>query len=84
MVVPSNTTVARYWCGVNAQLQHAPVWQPPYGWRLTDPSRGGSVPRAALIAFPADSTHGYQIAHLGAIANCVRLVTALTRDRPVV
>ncbi|MBD0314483.1 MAG: M42 family peptidase, partial [Microcoleus sp. T3-bin5] len=31
----------------------------------------GHVGRAACLAFPTQNTHGYEIAHLGAIANCI-------------
>lgn len=34
----------------------------------------GHVARAACVAFPTHNTHGYEIAHLGAIANCVQLL----------
>ncbi len=34
----------------------------------------GHVPRAACLSFPTENTHGYEIAHLGAIANCARLL----------
>jgi putative aminopeptidase FrvX len=34
----------------------------------------GHVPRAACLAFPTQNTHGYEIAHLGAIANCIQLL----------
>ncbi|QDL08413.1 M42 family peptidase [Brasilonema octagenarum UFV-E1] len=34
----------------------------------------GHVARAACLAFPTQNTHGYEIAHLGAIANCVELL----------
>ncbi|BAY63418.1 peptidases M20 and M42 [Calothrix brevissima NIES-22] len=36
----------------------------------------GHVGRAACLAFPTHNTHGYEIAHLGAIANCIELLTA--------
>jgi putative aminopeptidase FrvX len=36
----------------------------------------GHVARAACLAFPTQNTHGYEIAHLGAIANCINLLTA--------
>ncbi|BAZ29097.1 peptidases M20 and M42 [Cylindrospermum sp. NIES-4074] len=36
----------------------------------------GHVARAACLAFPTQNTHGYEIAHLGAIANCIDLLTA--------
>lgn len=34
----------------------------------------GHVARAACLAFPCQNTHGYEIAHLGAIANCIDLL----------
>ncbi|HBL60128.1 MAG TPA: peptidase M42 [Cyanobacteria bacterium UBA8803] len=34
----------------------------------------GHVPRAACLSFPTQNTHGYEIAHLEAIANCLRIL----------
>lgn len=34
----------------------------------------GHVARAACLAFPTQNTHGYEIASLGAIANCIKLL----------
>jgi putative aminopeptidase FrvX len=34
----------------------------------------GHVPRAACLGFPTQNTHGYEIAHLGAIANCAQVL----------
>ncbi len=34
----------------------------------------GHVARAACLGFPTQNTHGYEIAHLGAIANCIRIL----------
>lgn len=36
----------------------------------------GHVGRAACLAFPTQNTHGYEIAHLGAISNCINLLKA--------
>ena len=36
----------------------------------------GHVARAACLAFPTQNTHGYEIAHLGAIDNCARILKA--------
>lgn len=36
----------------------------------------GHVGRAACLAFPTQNTHGYEITHLGAIANCIDLLKA--------
>jgi putative aminopeptidase FrvX len=34
----------------------------------------GHVPRAACLSFPTQNTHGYEIAHLGAIDHCIELL----------
>ena len=34
----------------------------------------GHVARAACLSFPTQNTHGYEIAHLGAIANCASVL----------
>ncbi|MEM9538900.1 MAG: M42 family peptidase [Cyanobacteria bacterium P01_E01_bin.42] len=34
----------------------------------------GHVARAACLGFPTENTHGYEIAHLGAIANCLAIL----------
>lgn len=36
----------------------------------------GHVPRTACLSFPTQNTHGYEIAHLGAIVHCVNLLCA--------
>ncbi|MBF2048847.1 MAG: M42 family peptidase [Elainella sp. C42_A2020_010] len=38
--------------------------------------KNGHVPRAACLSFPTQNTHGYEIAHLGAIVNCIELLHA--------
>lgn len=38
--------------------------------------KNGHVPCAACLSFPTQNTHGYEIAHLGAIVNCVELLHA--------
>ena len=35
----------------------------------------GHVPRGACLSFPTQNTHGYEIAHLDAIANCLTILT---------
>ena len=40
----------------------------------------GSAGRAALIAYPGDNTHGYEICHAGGIVNCARLLLAFLYD----
>lgn len=34
----------------------------------------GHVCRGACLSFPTQNTHGYEIAHLGAIANCIEIL----------
>ena len=34
----------------------------------------GHVARSACLSFPTENTHGYEIAHLGAIANCITVL----------
>lgn len=36
----------------------------------------GHVARGACLAFPTENTHGYEIAHLGAIRNCYEILKA--------
>lgn len=36
--------------------------------------KNGHVGRAACLSFPTENTHGYEIAHLGAIANCAQIL----------
>ena len=36
----------------------------------------GHVARAACLGFPTQNTHGYELAHLGAIANCIKVLQA--------
>jgi putative aminopeptidase FrvX len=35
----------------------------------------GHIPKGACLGFPTQNTHGYEIAHLGAIANCAEVLT---------
>jgi putative aminopeptidase FrvX len=42
----------------------------------------GHVGRAACLGFPTQNTHGYEIAHLGAIANCIPLLQAYCEADP--
>jgi putative aminopeptidase FrvX len=41
----------------------------------------GHVARAACLGFPTENTHGYEIAHLGAIANCITVLLNYCLDR---
>jgi putative aminopeptidase FrvX len=40
----------------------------------------GHVARAACLAFPTQNTHGFEIAHLGAIGNCTRILEAYCNE----
>ena len=40
----------------------------------------GHVPRAACLGFPAQNTHGYEIAHLGALENCIAILEEVCQD----
>ncbi|MBW4522064.1 MAG: M42 family peptidase [Scytolyngbya sp. HA4215-MV1] len=40
----------------------------------------GHVARAACLSFPTQNTHGYEIAHLGAIEQCIRLLRAFCEE----
>lgn len=41
----------------------------------------GHVPRGACLSFPTQNTHGYEIAHLGAIANCIKILQTFCTTR---
>ncbi|MGL5033634.1 MAG: M42 family peptidase, partial [Microcystaceae cyanobacterium] len=42
----------------------------------------GHVARAACLSFPTQNTHGYEIAHLGAIAACTEVLVAYAHKCP--
>jgi len=69
--------------GLNAELeQAAKAGNIPYQLAMitgfgSDASiamKFGHVARAACLAFPTQNTHGYEIAHLGAIDNCLKIL----------
>jgi putative aminopeptidase FrvX len=35
--------------------------------------KSGLAPSAAVIGFPTENTHGFEVAHLGAVVNCARV-----------
>ncbi|MEP0911336.1 M42 family peptidase [Leptolyngbya sp. GB1-A1] len=41
----------------------------------------GHVPRAACLSFPTQNTHGYEIAHLGAIDHCVAVLRSFCESQ---
>lgn len=54
---------------VNIPLQLATITG--FGSDASIAMKFGHVSRAACLSFPTQNTHGYEIAHLGAIANCI-------------
>jgi putative aminopeptidase FrvX len=40
----------------------------------------GHVAKAACLGFPTQNTHGYEIAHLGAIAHCIEILAQYCND----
>ena len=44
--------------------------------------KNGHVPRAACLSFPTQNTHGYEIAHLGAMLNCLEVLVAYCEGQP--
>lgn len=44
--------------------------------------KNGHVARAACLSFPTQNTHGYEIAHLGAIAHCIELLQHFCHSYP--
>ncbi|RQP05901.1 MAG: M42 family peptidase [Paracoccus sp. BP8] len=42
--------------------------------------RNGHAPRGACLAFPTQNTHGYEIARLAAIRNCVAVLAELCKE----
>ena len=45
--------------------------------------RMGAIARSACVGFPTENTHGYEVAHLGGMLNCGRLLEALVRAWPL-
>lgn len=43
--------------------------------------KAGHVARASCLGFPTQNTHGYEIAHLGAIEHCVDLLEAVCGEQ---
>lgn len=59
--------------GVGIHLQQAVVSQ--FGSDASIAMKFGHVPKGACLSFPTQNTHGYEIAHLDAIANCLTVLT---------
>jgi putative aminopeptidase FrvX len=56
----------------NLPLQYAAI--SGFGSDASIAMKFGHVARAACLSFPTQNTHGYEIAHLGAIANCLKIL----------
>ncbi|GAB4373506.1 MAG: M42 family metallopeptidase [Elainellaceae cyanobacterium] len=68
---------------LNAQIRQAAVAQDipiqfaaisGFGSDASIAMKFGHIPRAACLGFPTHNTHGYEIAHLGAIAACTDIL----------
>jgi putative aminopeptidase FrvX len=59
---------------VNIPIQYAAI--SGFGSDASIAMKFGHVPRATCLGFPTQNTHGYEIAHLGAIANCAKILQA--------
>ena len=57
---------------VNIPLQLATITG--FGSDASIAMKFGHVSRAACLSFPTQNTHGYEIAHLGAISNCINIL----------
>ncbi len=66
-----------------AQARQCPIQQAIISGFGSDASIAmtfGHVPKAACLSFPTHNTHGYEIAHLGAIAHCIDILTQYCND----
>ncbi|NEP17216.1 MAG: M42 family metallopeptidase [Leptolyngbya sp. SIO4C1] len=62
-----------------AQRAEIPVQQAAISGFGSDASiamKFGHIPKGACLSFATQNTHGYEIAHLGAIENCLKLLLA--------
>ncbi len=64
---------------VNVSLQLATI--SGFGSDASIAMKFGHVARAACLSFPTQNTHGYEIAHLGAIANCIHILHAYCQTK---
>ncbi|NEQ44885.1 MAG: M42 family metallopeptidase [Leptolyngbya sp. SIOISBB] len=66
-----------------AQVSQCPLQQAVISGFGSDASIAmtfGHVPKAACLSFPTHNTHGYEIAHLGAIAHCINILAQYCND----
>lgn len=69
-----NNRLAAVAASIGMEVQH--VVLSGFGSDASIVMKNGTVPQAACLGFPTDNTHGYEIAHLGAIESCLKLLTA--------
>jgi putative aminopeptidase FrvX len=50
-----------------------------FGSDTAGASRAGTLAMSACLAFPCENTHGFEVAHLGGIANCARVAADFAR-----
>lgn len=51
-----------------------------YGSDASMARKAGAAPSIGLFGFATENTHGYEVAHLGGIANCLEVVAAYAYD----
>lgn len=69
-----NCRLAAVAAGIGVEIQR--VVLNGFGSDASIVMKNGTVPKAACLGFPADNTHGYEIAHLAAVAACLELLQA--------
>jgi putative aminopeptidase FrvX len=62
--------------GKNLGLECQPMLVRSFGSDVSTAVKYGHIGRAACVGFPTENTHGYEIGHLGAMENCVKLLQA--------
>lgn len=67
-----NSAIAQSARNANLPIQFAAI--SGFGSDASIAMKMGHVARAACLGFPTQNTHGYEIAHLGAIANCIKIL----------
>jgi len=73
-----NQRIRRVATACNVSLQSAVI--SGFGSDGSIAMKEGHVPRAACLGFPTQNTHGYEIADLGAIENCIQILAALCEE----
>ncbi len=58
--------------GAGLEMRHAVVSN--FGSDASATLRAGNIARTACLAFPTENTHGFEIAHLDGISNCVTVL----------